>query len=84
MQVQSFASLFWMVMGDIKTPDGVVRTPEQTPSVQKEQFARVFHRMLSDGIYLAPSGYEVSFLATVHTDELLDRLVDSVGRALRQ
>ena len=84
MHVQSFASLFWMVMGDIKTQDGVVRTPEQTPSVQKEQFARVFHRMLSDGIYLAPSGYEVSFLATVHTDELLDRLVDSVGRAVRQ
>jgi len=84
MHVQSFASLFWMVMGDIKAPDGVVRTPEQTPAVQKEQFARVFHRMLADGIYLAPSGYEVSFLATVHTDELLDRLVDSVGRAVRQ
>jgi len=84
MHVQSFASLFWMVMGDIKAPDGVVRTPEQTPAVQKKQFARVFHRMLADGIYLAPSGYEVSFLATVHTDELLDRLVDSVGRAVRQ
>ncbi len=83
LQVQSFASLFWMVMGDIKSPDGRVRTPEQTPGVQKELYARAFHRLLADGIYLAPSGFEVSFLATVHSDELLDRLVDSVGRAIR-
>ncbi len=84
LRVQSFASLFWMILGDVKTTDGLVRSPEQTPAIQKEQYARIFHRLLSDGIYLAPSGYEVSFLSTAHTDILLDRLVDSVGRAIRQ
>jgi glutamate-1-semialdehyde 2,1-aminomutase len=84
LHVQSFASLFWMVLGEVKTKDGIVRSPEQTPSAQKEQYARIFHSLLNDGIYLAPSGYEVSFLSTVHTEELVARLVSSVGRAIRQ
>jgi glutamate-1-semialdehyde 2,1-aminomutase len=84
LRVQSFASLFWMILGDVQTKDGFVRSPEQTPSAQKEHYARVFHRLLSDGIYLAPSGFEVSFLSTAHTDELLDQLVHSVEKAIRQ
>jgi glutamate-1-semialdehyde 2,1-aminomutase len=84
LRVQSYASLFWMILGDVKTDDGYVRSPEQTPNAQKEHYARIFHRLLSDGIYLAPSGFEVSFLSTAHTDALLDQLVDSVGKAIRQ
>lgn len=82
-RVQRFASVFWMVMGEIKTADGQVRTPEQTPAAQKEAFARGFHGFLERGIYLAPSGYEVSFLSTVHTPAHFDHLVESfeaIGR----
>jgi glutamate-1-semialdehyde 2,1-aminomutase len=82
-KVQRFASMFWTVLGEIKTSDGMVRTPEQTPSTQKERYAKAFHTMLADGIYMAPSGYEVSFLSTAHTDSDLEKLVKGFEKTLR-
>ncbi len=82
-RVQRFASMFWTVLGEVKTSDGAVRTPEQTPSTQKERYAKAFHSMLADGIYMAPSGYEVSFLSTAHTDADLERLVKGFEKTLR-
>ncbi len=72
-RVQNFASLFWPVFhgGDATRP---VRTPADFPAQQKEKYARVFHELLAEGIYLPPSGYEVGFLSTAHTDADLERL----------
>lgn len=81
-RVQRFASMFWTVMGDVTTADGVVRTPTQTPATQKERYARAFHTMLAEGVYLAPSGYEVSFLSTAHQDSDLERLVKGFTKTL--
>ncbi len=77
--VQNASSMFWTVFGEIKTPDRVVRAPQDIPSAQKETYARSFHALLDQGIYLAPSGYEVSFLSTSHTQAQLDRLVEALG-----
>jgi glutamate-1-semialdehyde 2,1-aminomutase len=82
-KVQRFASMFWAILGEIKTSDGMVRTPAQTPSTQKERYARGFHSLLADGIYLAPSGYEVSFLSTAHSDADLEKLVKGFAKAIR-
>ncbi len=73
LKVQNYGSIFWSILGDVKTPDGFVRTPEQTPATQKERYAKSFHAFLEKGIYLAPSGYEVSFMSTAHTDEHLEK-----------
>jgi glutamate-1-semialdehyde 2,1-aminomutase len=81
-KVQRFASMFWAVLGEVKTSDGVVRTPEQTPSTQKERYAKAFHSVLADGIYMAPSGYEVSFLSTAHTDADLERFLKAFEKTL--
>lgn len=81
--VQHYASMFWAIFGAISTPDGVVRTPTQTPAPQKERYARVFHELLSQGIYLAPSGYEVSFLSTAHTDGQIEALLAAFRKAIR-
>lgn len=80
--LQSYASLFWTVYGDVRTPDGVVRTPDQTPDVQKPTYSKVFHQLLGDGFYLAPSGYEVCFLSSAHSDTDLDSFVAAMGKAL--
>lgn len=82
-KVQRFASMFWGVLGEVKTADGVVRAPSQIPATQKERYAKSFHSLLSKGIYLAPSGYEVSFLSTAHRDSDLDDLVKSFRGALQ-
>ncbi len=73
--VQSYGSLFWGVLGEIATRDGVVRAIGQIPATQKTWYASFFHGLLGRGVYLAPSGFEVGFLSTVHTDELLAQTV---------
>ncbi|MBI3558020.1 MAG: glutamate-1-semialdehyde 2,1-aminomutase [Deltaproteobacteria bacterium] len=78
-KVQNFASLFWPVLGKVATADGMVRAPNEIPAEQKGRFAEVFHALLARGFYLAPSGYEVAFLSTAHSDTQLDGLVQALG-----
>ena len=41
------------------------------------------HRSLLDqGIYLAPSGWEVGFLSAAHTDQDVEATITAVGRTL--
>ncbi len=84
MKVQSFSSLFWIVFGEMDTPDFVVRTPQQTPKKSKEVYSQVFHSLLENGIYLAPSAYEVSFLSTAHRPEHQEKLVKVMRQAIRK
>lgn len=76
-KVQSHGSKFWMVCGEVKTPDGVVRRTQHIPAEHKAHFARIFHGLLERGYYLAPSGFEVGFMATVHTPEINAGLVEA-------
>lgn len=77
-RVQRFGSIFWLVLGDIHSRDGVVRSPGEIPPSQKENYAQLFHFLLQKGIYLSPSGYEVSFLSTAHTDDQLQAFVQAL------
>lgn len=80
-QVQRFSSLMWTVMGAPKSRDGLARSLPEIPEEQKARFAKLFHALLAQGVYLAPSGFEVSFLSTVHTDEQLDRVIAAIEGA---
>lgn len=82
-RVQRFASMFWMIFGEVQTADHVVRTPAQTPSTQKERYSKAFHSLLNHGVYLAPSGYEVSFFSTAHRESDTDLLLTEIERALK-
>jgi glutamate-1-semialdehyde 2,1-aminomutase len=35
----------------------------------RERFAKYFHGMLAEGIYLAPSQFEAGFISMAHTEE---------------
>jgi glutamate-1-semialdehyde 2,1-aminomutase len=82
-KVQRYGSIFWTVFGNVGTDDGVVRSQAQIPSSQKESYARLFHFFLERGIYLSPSGYEVSFLSTAHEEYQLQELIGA-AREFRQ
>ena len=45
-------------------------------------FQRWFRGMLEEGIYIAPSAFEVGFIAATHTSELVDETVAAAGRVL--
>ena len=40
-----------------------------------ERYAKFFHRMLSKGVYLAPSQFEAAFVSTAHTSRDIARTV---------
>ena len=66
-EMTRFGSLFWL-RGATTEP---IRTVPAIPEGHGAAFAKIFHRLLDRGIYLAPSGYEVGFVSLAHTDEQL-------------
>jgi len=81
-RVQAVGSLFWIVLGETSTADGVVRSVTQIPAAHKARFARLFHALLERGVYLAPSGFEVGFLSTAHTDADVEQFLAAFDAAL--
>lgn len=65
------------------TPDPVVdyRTALKSDT---EKFARYFHGMLEQGIYLAPSQFEAAFLSAAHTEADLELTIQASKNALKK
>ena len=49
----------------------------QVMQCDQNLFKRFFHAMLEQGIYLAPSAFEAGFVSAAHTDEDLDKTLDT-------
>jgi glutamate-1-semialdehyde 2,1-aminomutase len=82
LRVQYAGSLFWIVLGQIRSADGVVRTPAGIPVGHKERYGKLFHALLDAGFYLPPSAFEVGFLSAAHTELHRRSLVEAFGNAL--
>jgi glutamate-1-semialdehyde 2,1-aminomutase len=44
-------------------------------------YARFFHAMLANGIFLAPSQYEAMFVSLAHTDEVIEKTIAAAEKA---
>ena len=71
-------SLFWLALQGGAPP----RAAEHLNSSARERYAPIFHAALANGIYLAPSAYEVGFLSLAHGTSHLERLRDVLAEAL--
>jgi glutamate-1-semialdehyde 2,1-aminomutase len=49
----------------------------------RERFAKFFHGLLAEGVYLAPSQFEAGFISTAHTPADIDRTVKAAATVLR-
>ena len=56
----------------------------QATSCDGEKFKRFFHLMLEEGVYLAPSSFEASFLSTAHGEEELEFTLAAADRCFAQ
>ncbi|WP_413290167.1 glutamate-1-semialdehyde 2,1-aminomutase [Bdellovibrio sp. HCB337] len=74
------SSLFW-IHGRVKEP---IRTIEQIPAGQGENFKKLFLKCLDKGVYLAPNAYEVGFISLAHTDEILNDAADKILQAAKE
>ena len=50
----------------------------------RARFAKYFHGMLEEGVYLAPSQFEAGFMSTAHTAEDIERTVRAAAKVMRQ
>ncbi len=48
----------------------------------RARFARFFHGMLEEGVYLAPSQFEAGFLSTAHTASDIEQTVQSAAKVM--
>ncbi len=67
LKISHFASLFWIHSSSRKEPGNI----REIGVHQKEIFSQLFYHCLKQGLYLAPSAYEVSFLSWSHDEEVL-------------
>jgi glutamate-1-semialdehyde 2,1-aminomutase len=49
----------------------------------RARFAKYFHGMLAEGVYLAPSQFEAGFLSTAHTAADIDQTVQAAAKVLK-
>jgi glutamate-1-semialdehyde 2,1-aminomutase len=59
---------------------GPVRNFEDTKAAHHSRFARFFHHMLGEGVYLPPSGYELWTLCTPFGEEELEAVLGVASR----
>ena len=48
-----------------------------------ERFKLFFHGMLDNGVYLAPSAYEVGFISSAHTEQHLQQTLDAADKVFK-
>ncbi len=56
-------------------------TYEEVLACNREAFNRFFHRMLQEGVYLAPSAFEAGFVSAAHGPAEIERTLEAAERA---
>jgi len=59
-----------------------VRTFSDVMSCDAQQFKKFFHKMLNNGVYLAPSAFEAGFISDAHTDEHVKQTIAAAATSL--
>lgn len=72
------------MFGFFFTDEEKVTTYEQAVACDGEKFKKFFHLMLEEGVYLAPSAFEASFLSTAHTEEEIEATLAAADRCFAQ
>ncbi len=73
-------------VGSLMTPFFTSREPvdwDSASAADGKRYAAFFRRMLERGIYLAPSQFEAMFVSLAHTDDLIDRTLETVGEVVK-
>jgi glutamate-1-semialdehyde 2,1-aminomutase len=64
--------------------DGPVTDFESANRSNRDKFARFFHVMLSEGVYLPPSQLEAAFFSAAHAKKDILQLIERADRALKR
>ncbi|MCB0395025.1 MAG: glutamate-1-semialdehyde 2,1-aminomutase [Flavobacteriales bacterium] len=78
--VVSEGSIFFLSLNEMEPPKAA---HEIDPAAIK-LFSEWHRLLLEEGVYVGPSGYEVCFLSSAHTDEDLDQAAQGIQRSLER
>ena len=56
---------------------------QQVMQCDTQRFARFFHGMLEQGVYLAPASYEAGFMSAAHTDDDIQFTLDAAEKVFK-
>ena len=59
---------------------GPVRDLDDAKAADHDRFARFFHHLLAEGVYLPPSGYELWTLSTAFGDTEREAVLGAISR----
>jgi glutamate-1-semialdehyde 2,1-aminomutase len=75
-QIQSCGSMFTIFFSSDPVTDF-----ESARGADAEKFGQFFHKMLDEGVYLAPSQFEACFLSTAHDQVAVDETINKAAKA---
>lgn len=77
LQLAYKGSLFWLHINS----GSVIRSPKDFSPNSASVYYEIFHKLLEQGVYLAPSAFEVGFVSVAHTEEILQEASDAFIKA---
>lgn len=78
-ELVTIASIFWFNFDGKKT---ITRADQIDADMSK--FKKMHKLLLNNGIYIGPSGYEVGFISSAHTPEILELVAEKLKAVLDQ
>lgn len=75
--IYNIGSIFWFSFSNMTH----LTRADQINSGKMSLFAKVYHYLLEHGIYFGPSGYEVGFVSTAHTDSDIEKTIQVLNDA---
>jgi glutamate-1-semialdehyde 2,1-aminomutase len=74
----SIGSIFWIAFSNKEK----ISSAEEIDANSMSYFKKLYHALLEKGIYLGPSGYEVGFVSSAHTDEDIEKTILAFNEGL--
>jgi glutamate-1-semialdehyde 2,1-aminomutase len=79
-QFKSIESIFCLYFTDNKN----ITTVDDVRKCDMKLFGKFHSAMLNRGIYLSPSGYEVGFLSSAHTEDDMIKTINAIEESLKE
>jgi len=71
-------------MGSLFFADGPILDFTTAKASDARRFKRYYRRMREQGIYLAPSAFEASFVSAAHTEEMIEKTLNAASNAFKE
>lgn len=81
LQVRNVASIFGLFFTDSNNP---LMNYQDVAKCDTTRFNKFFHKMLDEGIYLAPSSFEAGFISSAHSQSDIEFTLDKLDKVLGQ